>query len=207
MDWWVVVPVKGGSGAKTRLVPPRGTDKRALARALALDTVTTVLEVVGPRRVIVVTGSRWLTRTLEATGCLVVADPGSGLNDAVRAGVDQVPRTPATGRGVAVLPGDLPAARAEDLRIALQAAAGHSRAVVPDHQAEGTVLLTALVPQTIVPAFGPGSAARHTALGHVVLGLELPRLRTDVDDCADLAAVVALGVGARTAAALGLPHR
>jgi len=207
VDWWVVVPVKGGAGAKTRLMAPSGADKRALARALALDTLSAVRDAVGSQRVIVVTGSRWLAGALDRSGCLVVADPGTGLNDAIRAGLAQVPRQPPGPAGVAVLLGDLPAARAEDLRTALNAAANQDRAVVPDHRGEGTVLLTALAPQHIVPAFGPGSAARHTALGHRLLALELPRLRTDVDDSADLAAAVALGVGPRTAAALGLPRR
>lgn len=204
VDWWVVVPVKGGGAAKTRLVPPPGTDKRALARALALDTVTAVYETVGARRVIVVTGSRWMTTALAPTRCVVVPDPGTGLNDAVRAGVARVPRAQTEAAGVAVLLGDLPAARAADLRAALQAAAGYQRAVVPDHHGDGTVLLTARQPHTIVPAFGPGSASRHTALGHRLLALDLARLRTDVDDSMDLAAVVGLGVGSHTAAALGL---
>ena len=51
-------------------------------------------------------------------------DPGTGLNDAVRAGVARVPRAQTEAAGVAVLLGDLPAARAADLRAALQAAAG-----------------------------------------------------------------------------------
>ncbi|MGV1008847.1 MAG: 2-phospho-L-lactate guanylyltransferase [Dermatophilaceae bacterium] len=204
VDWWLVVPVKGGGAAKTRLVPPAGTQRGSLARALALDTVTAAAHAVRTGHVVVVTGSRELGRALAGSGCLVVADPGTGLNDAVRAGVARVPREPGVRRGVAVLLGDLPAAREQDVRAALSAAAGHDRAVVPDHHAHGTVLLTAVGPHPLTPAFGPGSAARHTALGHHLLALELPRLRTDVDDSADLAAVVALGVGPHTARALGL---
>ena len=147
VEWWVVVPVKGGGAAKTRLVSPPGTDKRALARALALDTVTAVSEAVGPRRVTVVTGSRSVTTALAPTRCVVVADPGTGLNDAVRAGVAQVPRAHTAAAGAAVLLGDLPAARAVDLRVALQAAARHQRAVVPDHHGDGCIAVKFVSPK------------------------------------------------------------
>lgn len=101
-----------------------------------------------------------------------------------------------------MLLGDLPALRPEDLRAALAACARLDRAVVPDADGSGTVLLTGLGPGRLEPSFGPGSAARHEALGHVRLPLDLPRLRTDVDDAASLAAAVALGAGPRTLAAL-----
>jgi 2-phospho-L-lactate guanylyltransferase len=106
------------------------------------------------------------------------------------------------GASVAVLLGDLPALRAEDLTAALGAAAAYPLAVVPDAAGDGTVLLTALAGADLTPAFGGGSAARHQAGGHHRLDLDLPRLRTDVDDDAALRAVVALGVGAATRRAL-----
>lgn len=107
----------------------------------------------------------------------------------------------AVGRpGWAVLLGDLPALRAKDLVAALGRAAEHSRALVPDAEGTGTVLLTATdgPPE---PRFGPGSAQRH-AVDAVRLDLDLPSLRRDVDTAADLAAAVALGVGPHTARAL-----
>lgn len=102
-----------------------------------------------------------------------------------------------------MLLGDLPALRAEDLVAALESCAAHPTCVVPDAEGTGTVLLTSTVgpPQ---PRFGPGSAARH-ALAATLLALDLPRLRRDVDTAADLATAMSLGVGPRTAAALGRP--
>jgi 2-phospho-L-lactate guanylyltransferase len=103
---------------------------------------------------------------------------------------------------VAVLLGDLPALRPDDLLAALRAAGGHLRAVVPDVEGTGTVLLTARDGASLEPSFGPGSAARHQAAGATRLDLELPHLRTDVDDDRGLAVALALGVGPATAGVL-----
>jgi 2-phospho-L-lactate guanylyltransferase len=85
----------------------------------------------------------------------------------------------------------------------LGAAAAYPLAVVPDAAGTGTVLLTALAGHLLEPAFGAGSAARHGEAGPHRLDLDLPRLRTDVDDDRDLAAALELGVGPATAALLG----
>ena len=53
------------------------------------------------------------------------------------------------------------------------------------------------------PAFGPALARAAPAAGAVELAGELPGLRRDVDDPADLDEAVALGVGPHTAAVLG----
>ena len=58
-------------------------------------------------------------------------------------------------------------------------------------------------PGTFAPRFGPDSASRHAADGAVRLELDLPRLRTDVDDLQSLVRVLELGAGPSTTAALG----
>ncbi|TPG16363.1 2-phospho-L-lactate guanylyltransferase [Pedococcus bigeumensis] len=200
-DWHLVVPVKGGASAKSRLHPPTGVGREALALALATDCLTACCAGMPPARVLVVTSDERVAQMARGLDARVVADPGAGLNAAVRAGRDAAladgPSLP-----VAALLGDLPALRAEDLTAALGAAAAYPLAVVPDAAGEGTVLLTALTGAELVPSFGAGSAARHEAAGHQRLELELPRLRTDVDDDADLQDVLALGVGAATRRAL-----
>ncbi|HWR85387.1 MAG TPA: 2-phospho-L-lactate guanylyltransferase, partial [Rhodoglobus sp.] len=92
--------------------------------------------------------------------------------------------------------GDLPALRPRDLDAALEAAAGHPRAFVPDAEGDGTTLVTA-VDGKLVTAFGPGSAAAHERLGLVRLDLD-STVRRDVDDPGQLAAARALGLGPRT---------
>ena len=100
-----------------------------------------------------------------------------------------------------MLLGDLPALLPEDLVAALSAAAAFERAVVPDADGTGTVLLTARR-GALEPAFGPGSAERHVRAGHERLDLDLPRLRTDVDDDLSLTRARALGLGPATSACL-----
>jgi 2-phospho-L-lactate/phosphoenolpyruvate guanylyltransferase len=221
LAWRLVVPVKGGAGAKSRLHPPRGVTRSALASAIARDCLTAACAALPEGRVHVVTSDEAVTAYAERLGAAVVPDPGRGLNEAVRVGVRAAAGAaaghgawwfgpagrpgrvggPVPGEGVGVLLGDLPALRPSDLEQALTAAAAHPRALVPDADGTGTVLLTA-VGAPLEPAFGVDSAARHTAAGHRRLDLDLPRLRTDVDDDRTLRAALALGVGRATLAAL-----
>lgn len=198
--WWVVVPVKGGSRAKSRLALPAGVDRRELARAIALDVVSAAVATVGAGHVVVVTSSRRVGAACRDDGAHWVPDPHAGLDAAVRAGGRYAAAHGAA--AVAVLLGDVAAVRRVDLADALGAAATLPRAVVPDHAGTGTALLTAVSPADLRPAFGVGSAARHTAAGHARLDLPLPRLRTDVDDAQSLEAARALGLGRHSAAVL-----
>ncbi len=201
-DWHVVVPVKGVVGAKSRLVPPRGVDRGELAVAMALDTVESVCRVVAPGRVHVVTSDARFAEAAAGLGTVVVPDPvGAGLHRAVAAGLADLAR----GTHRAVLLGDLPALRPEELRQALTVAASHPLAFVPDRQETGTVLVTAAPGIRHTPHFGPGSAAAHETAGYTRLDLALSSLRTDVDLAEDLAAVLRLGTGRHTARLLGAP--
>lgn len=212
VDWRLVVPVKGGPGAKSRLHPPHGVSRVALASAIAHDCLVAACAGMPRGEVVVVTPDAGTAGLAEELGAVVVPDPGEGLNAAVARGVAVARAHPDGGeagssgrvRGVAVLLGDLPALRPDDLVTALAAAQAHPRAVVPDAEGTGTVLLTALAAQALVPAFGPGSAARHESSGHTRLELPLPRLRTDVDDDRSLADAITLGVGRATRVCLGL---
>ena len=203
----MVVPVKERSQAKSRLRAPAGVARDELAAAFALDTLTAVYEVVPPALVVVVTDDAQVARFVDTRGGVVVPDPGRGLNPAIVAGL-----VAATPPGLtaeddcvpgAVLLGDLPALSPDDLSAGLLACAVSEASVIPDQDGTGTVLLTHHDLRRIVPRFGSGSAARH-ARDARLLTLDLPRLRTDVDTDTALAQAVSLGVGARTAAVLGL---
>ncbi|NNM45656.1 2-phospho-L-lactate guanylyltransferase [Knoellia koreensis] len=218
--WHLVVPVKGGNGAKSRLQPPEGVDRAALALAFAADCLAAVVSGMPRGRVFVVTSHPDAVALAAGLGARVVADPGGGLNAAVAAGRDAalasgaplasastvaIATTHADASSpvpVAFLLGDLPALRPGDLTEALPAAAAYPLAFVPDADGTGTVLLTATDGRQLEPRFGEGSAARHEAAGHTRLDLDLPRLRTDVDDSGDLEHALALGVGPATAAIL-----
>jgi 2-phospho-L-lactate guanylyltransferase len=97
-------------------------------------------------------------------------------------------------------PDDLDEALALADAVLQGAASGGANSVfVPDAQGTGTVLLAARHAAALRPAFGPGSAAAHEALGALRLEPALPRLRRDVDTAADLAEALELGCGRRTA--------
>ncbi|WP_298750941.1 2-phospho-L-lactate guanylyltransferase [uncultured Serinicoccus sp.] len=206
--WRLVVPLQRAERAKTRLVAPEGVGRVALARAIAADTLEAVCRALPPGDVVVVTSDPAGAARAAALGARVVEDPGGGLNAAIRAGLvvaaapgGEVPGAERTGpHGLGVLLGDLPCLRPADLVAALEACARHPRAVVPDADGSGTVLLTA-VDADLSPRFGAGSADRHAATA-ARLALDLPRLRRDVDTTADLGDAVRLGLGPRTSAAL-----
>lgn len=211
--WTLVLPLKGGPGAKSRL---RGGPE--LARAIAGDCLDAVLACPAVARTVVVTAHGPTAAAAAAAGALVVAEsaPGSGLVAAVRDGVTSVRDGVTGGRTgpVGVLLGDLPALRPADLRAGLAAVetalAEHPAApmaVVPDAAGTGTVLLAARAARALDPAFGTGSFAEHVRRGAVRVGLDSPRLRQDVDTRQDLLVALALGVGPRTAAAVAADTR
>ncbi|AGL20439.1 2-phospho-L-lactate guanylyltransferase CofC [Actinoplanes sp. N902-109] len=198
-EWTAVVPVKKLSAAKSRL---RGAVADArheeLALAMMSDTVTSIGACDQVSDVIVVTDDHRAAAVVRALGAYVVADPGGGLNAAMRFGADQVA---GPGRRRVVLTGDLPALRPAELGAALLAA-GPGRAFVADAAGSGTVLLSCGTGTALDPHFGPGSAAAHAASGARPLTGDWPGLRQDVDTPADLSTVLALGAGKHTCALL-----
>jgi 2-phospho-L-lactate/phosphoenolpyruvate guanylyltransferase len=206
-SWQLVLPVKGGAGAKSRLrgALERRTAHERLAAALAMDCLAAVLACSQVGVASVVTADAGTAAQVRALGARTVPEsrPGAGLLAAVDDGL----RACAPSAPVAVLLADLPCLRPGDLAGALEAAegalaGGAACAVVPDAEGTGTVLLAGPDPRRLRPRFGPASAAAHAADGACAVGLDLPRLRRDVDTPGELALAVALGVGPRTAAAL-----
>lgn len=198
--WRLIVPVKGQLAAKTRLHPPAGVARADLAHAFALDTITAVVACMPPDHLIAVTSDELTATFVQDQGGTVVADSGEGLNRAVRQGIEYVQRVLGPGP-TAVLLGDIPTLRPKDLVDALAACSLHARALVPDASGTGTVLLSALSPQDLHPRFGVNSAREH-GRDCVRLELDLPALRTDVDDDDALRQALAIGVGRHTAAVL-----
>lgn len=198
--WRLIVPVKSQLAAKTRLHPRAGVARADLAHAFALDTITAAVAVVPPAHLIVVTSDELTGSFVRDQGGNVIADPGDGLNPAVRHGVEYVQRVLGPGP-TAVLLGDIPTLRPTDLSRALSECSLHPRAMVPDASGGGTVLLSALSPEDLHPRFGVNSAREH-GCQCVRLDLDLPALRTDVDDDEALLRALVIGVGRHTAAVL-----
>lgn len=197
--WQLVLPVKGGEAAKSRL-GPLDVDRPALALAIALDCVEAVVATPAVDVAIVVTADLTVADATRALGARVVPEssPGSGLAQAVRDGVAATRAGP-----VAVLLADLPALTPEALAQALftvgaALADGATSVVVPDAEGTGSVLLAAADAAHLHPSFGAASARSHVDGGALRLDLDAPRVRRDVDTPAALRDAVALGVGPRT---------
>ncbi|MEO6502871.1 MAG: 2-phospho-L-lactate guanylyltransferase [Jatrophihabitantaceae bacterium] len=210
MQWRVLVPIKHGAPAKTRL--RAATSEQAqhaeLVRAIQLDTLDAVLALrthplLGG--VFVVTGlvarhgagqnSGLPASTLPAE-IKILPDTGGGLNPALAAAAAELARRfPAD--GVVAMVGDLPALRAADLLAVLRQAPAAGRSFVRDADGSGTTLLAAGSGSQLTPLFGPDSAQRHLASGARELDAAAS-LRCDVDSAADLRRCLELGVGMLT---------
>lgn len=204
MQWTVVIPLKPLARAKSRLADTAHDGLRpGLALAFAQDTVAAVLACAAVRDVAVVTDDALAARELAALGAAIVPDePLGGLNAALAHGAAVV-RSRRPDSPVAALNADLPALRPLELARVLDAAAEFPRAFLVDAATVGTTLLTAGAGQELSPHFGPHSRTRHRDSGAVEIGLTaVNSVRQDVDTGDDLRAALALGVGARTAAAV-----
>ena len=198
--WTVVVPVKGGAGAKSRLHPPAGVARAELALALAADCLTACVAGMPPARVLVVTSDALVRELARALGVRRRRGPRWRAR---RRGRGPAPRASVRDRGpaaaVAVLLGDLPALRADDLGAALAAAGGHPRVLRARRRRHrhGAPRVTARRPRwTRRSGRGPRRGTRPAA--PPASSSTCPRLRTDVDDDRSLAAALALGVGPAT---------
>ncbi len=177
----VLVPVKGFSEAKVRLI---GALDAAARAALARTMADTVLDAAGALPVAVVCDDDEVRAWAEARGAAVVWAPGRGLNGAVRDGVDHL-RDDGIER-VIVAHADLPLATSLGW-----VAEFDGITLVPDRHRDGTNVICVPARCGFGFAYGPGSFARHRAeaerLALPLRVVEDPRLGWDVDIPADLA--------------------
>lgn len=177
----VVVPIKAFGAAKGRLAEVLDAPARAtLARRMAAR----VLAAAEPLPVFVVTADDEVAEFARAGGADVVADPGGGLDRAVRAGVDHV--AAAGFDEVVVAHADLPHAAG----LAALTGAADACTLVPDRREDGTNVLVVPTGAGYAFAYGPGSFARHVReaerLGLAVRAVRDSRLGWDVDLPEDL---------------------
>ncbi|HWJ08326.1 MAG TPA: 2-phospho-L-lactate guanylyltransferase [Nocardioides sp.] len=197
----VLLPVKSPGSGKSRLSALPDADRRRLAAAFAADAVTACTATPGVALVVVVSDDEEFATSLARDGVVACADPGGGLNAALRHGAAFAHEV-APGLRPAALLADVPALTAADLAEALdQARATSGPCFVEDAEGTGTTLYTAPY-DAFDPRFGAGSADAHRAAGAVPVRGALATLRRDVDDLDGLDGAIALGVGAATAAAL-----
>lgn len=206
----VVVPVKPPALGKSRLVGLSDEQRRELAEAFALDTVQAVAQTRGVAAVLVVTDDFRLAaamRGLEVgVGVEVMPDGASeDLNATlVQAAAEVVRRWP--GAVPVALCADLPGLRPDELAdvlaVSVEEVSAGRAVFVRDRAGVGTTMYAA-AHDRFAPGFGPGSAERHQRAGAVEVGATATSVRTDVDDLADLGAVLVAGVGPHTSRASG----
>ena len=195
--WCAVVPQKALATAKSRIGLP-DAQRRELATALLRDTVAALAETPGVEEVLVLWDDE-LDRVVLPDAC-GVAVAGLGLNASVERGA-AVALSRLPGRGLVVVPGDLPALDPAELGRCLAEATWFRRAFLSDRDGTGTTLLTARGGD-LLPAYGVGSAARHAATGAVPLDVAgVDTVRADVDDLDSLAALLGGRCGRHTRAA------
>jgi len=190
----LLIPVKDGRSAKSRLGVGEEGERAQLMAAFARDAVTAAIGFPGVR-VYVVGDPAALVDVLEGLDVTVLPDEGDGdLNRALsRAAL----RVATEQTGIAVLLADLPCLRTADLEAAF--GDGDGRRFVADAAGTGTTLLIAPAGTDLDPRFGAGSAQAHRESGAVALTARLESLRLDVDTTDDLEAALRFGVGVHTA--------
>lgn len=191
-QWWVVVPMKDMTHAKTRLAESRGR-RRQFAIVMARDTLCAIVNAEAVEGVLVVCEREEDVESFALPGVTVVVRPGLDINEAIRAGAALV-RSGVDQVNVAALPGDLPYLRSSEVDVVLERAASVPRAVVGDRTASGTTLLTALAGVELEPRYGPGSLGQHLDAGATQLSVPAwSGIRRDVDRQGDLALTPSLG--------------
>jgi 2-phospho-L-lactate guanylyltransferase len=190
----LLIPVKDGRAAKSRLGVGDDVERAQLMTAFARDAISAATGLEGID-VHVVGDEVALHELVLGLAVSVLPDEGDGdLNQALsRAAL----RVAAPGRGIAVLLADLPCLRSADLGSAF--AAGTDRRYVADAAGTGTTLLISPPGTDLDPRFGAGSALAHAASGARPLTEALESLRLDVDTTDDLEAALRFGVGVNTA--------
>src|SRR5689334_4373544 len=152
----LLIPVKDGRRAKTRLGVGKDDERAQLMAAFARDAITAATGV--DRLAVHVVGDpEALVELLDGLEVTVLPDEGEGqLNQALARAAARITRP---GLGTAALLADLPCLHAEDLAAAL--ADGTDRRFVADAAGTGTTLLIAPPGTELDPRFGPGSAEAH----------------------------------------------
>lgn len=201
--WTLVVPFKGGTAAKSRLgnaSEELGGLEAGLRRRLALaflqDTLAAMAAVDDVGCIVVVSSDPDAAHGVS--GIFVVEDPGNGLNAAVASGIEWA-RTRNAHSPVAVLTGDLPCLRPDDLAAALDMARGVPLGLVPDREGTGSTMISALPGVRVSPHFGLDSCRLHRLAGHALLPVSaISTIRHDVDTTPDLLRALQHGAGEST---------
>lgn len=203
-SWTAIVPVKSWMSAKSRLAVPVGL-RAEVAEALTLDTLDVLTTHPDVAHVVVVTADADAAREARERGATVLDEQSAGsispLNAAVRQGCEFIAAELGDGPTV-IVPADLAYLSTDVLSAALGALAMVEAAHIPDLVGTGTTLLAASHASDVDPHYGIDSSALHAEHGFPAVVDVDPRIRTDVDQMADLVSDPSWTLGPRLSAVL-----
>ena len=175
MTWSVLLPVR--TGGKSRL-----NAAGDWSSACGLDTLDAISGCHSVANITLLGDLPTAHRTID--------DHGRGLNAEISEALASMSRP------VAVILGDLPALKSDDLDTVLNLALHHPKAFVRDAAGAGTTLVT-FTSHDAMTFFGEDSANRHSDAGFVEL-TSPESVRRDVDTVDDVIAAAQMGLGKRT---------
>jgi len=193
----LLLPIKDLRQAKQRLAPLLNTEERfALAQAMLADTIRAVRGVRRAEKIFVVTNYIPAMQAAEANGWELLREERQ-ISESVS--VDAASRHCAE-RGVTSLlrlPLDVPLVQASDIDALLAVeCAAPAVVIVPSRDGTGTNAIRRTPPALFPSHFGSGSFAKHCGeaerAGAQIVVRRNARLEMDVDDEADLRALVRL---------------
>jgi 2-phospho-L-lactate/phosphoenolpyruvate guanylyltransferase len=184
----IVIPVKGGPQAKSRLAPVLSDVERlALARSMAAHVIEAARASSRAACVTVVTACPAMAGLARELGALVQHDI---RNEGTAVACLQARDALGHDQAILFLNADLPWLRPQTLDQLAQVEA--AAVICPDRHRIGTNALLIRPGAALAPAFGGASFARHraaaTQAGVPMVIFDDPRIAFDVDDAADLAA-------------------
>jgi 2-phospho-L-lactate/phosphoenolpyruvate guanylyltransferase len=196
-----LIALKPLEHAKSRLAVPDPL-RRRLAWTMALDTLSALCRALP--QVLVVSDQPALEARLRHAeiAAEVISESGHvGMNSALSRGARTLQAQGFS--SVLACVGDLPALRPESVLRILEASRSYPRSFLADASGVGTTMLVAHDDIALTPQFQGRSAAAHYASGAVYLsddaiGSPIADARRDVDNEADLAVAIGLGVGPAT---------
>lgn len=195
---YILIPVKDLTRAKQRLAALMTQAERTqLAWAMLENTFAAAAQTHTIDRIAVVTLYEPAIKLAEKFGLEVIlereqisesASVDFGSRELLKRGAEAVLR----------LPIDLPLITAEDIEQILACdQPAPSTVIVPSHETTGTNAILRRPPALFPSHFGPGSLVKHQSeaerLGVPCTLLDLPRIALDIDEPADVAALLKVG--------------
>ncbi len=198
----LLLPVKLRANAKQRLAPLLGgEDRQALMSAMIEDGFAAARAALAPQRIYVVTADAGIAAVAEGFGWTVLHET---VQTSESASVDAAARI-CEAQGVTALlrlPLDLPVVTGADIDAVF--AADADVVIVPSRDGTGTNAILRRPPTLFPSHFGPDSLPRHSAeaaqAGARLVVLANRNIGMDVDDAADLRALLGHAPGGATGA-------